>query len=216
MADFDINRFDQFQNTDTHVYVYLRVSTLMQSTDGQLKEVYEWCEKNRLYPPAKNIYIDEGISGKVEISKRKIGIIAEMSKKGDIIIVPEMSRLGRTMSEVNSLLHDLVTKKKVVIYDIKNNLKLDGSFQSSIMAMLFSMCAEMERTLISERVKKGMARDKVKENLKKRKPRTKNKLDGKEDDIKKMLDEGKSKPEISKLMGCHNAQLHKFCRIKNL
>ena len=34
------------------------------------------------------------------------------------------------------------------------------------MAMLFSMCAQMERQLTSERTKKGMQTEKCKENLK--------------------------------------------------
>lgn len=212
----DKSKFDEFPDKDMGTYIYLRVSTDKQSIEGQLKEVYEWCLKNRVYPPSKNIFIDEAVSGKIKWEERKFKEIVDVAKKGDQIIVPELSRIGRNMTEIQSLIHTLVVEKKIIIHDIKNNLKLDGSFQSSIMAMLFSMCAQMERQLISERTKKGMQTEKVKENLRKRKPRFKNKLDGKEEEVKKMLEEGKSKPEIAKHCGVHNAQLHKFIKIKKI
>ncbi|RTL06748.1 hypothetical protein EKK58_04400 [Candidatus Dependentiae bacterium] len=212
----NINLFDTFPSKDNGVYVYLRVSTDKQSTDGQLKEVYEYCLKNRLYPPSINIFVDEAVSGKIDWAKRKLNDIVVKLQKGDVIIVPELSRLGRDMMSINSLLNDLICNKKITIIDIKNNLKLDGSFQSSIMAMIISMCAQMERELTRERVKKGMATAQCKENLKKRKPKQKNKLNGKEEEIKKLLSENKTKPEISKLLNVHNAQLHKFIKDKNI
>ena len=213
---FDINKFDNFPSVDLGTYIYLRVSTEKQSTDGQLKEVHEYCERNRLYPPANNIFIDHGVSGKINWKERKLFDIVQKLEKKNVLIVPELSRLGRNMTEIQSLIHILVIEKKVMIHDIKNNLKLDGSFQSSVMAMLFSMCAEMERTLISERVKKGMSRDQVKENLKKRQPRFRNKLDGKEDEITDLLKRNTPKTEISKALNVHNAQLHKFIKDKNI
>lgn len=212
----NVAKFDEFPDKDNGTYVYVRVSTDRQSTEGQLLEVYEWCLKNRIYPPSKNIFIDEAVSGKIKWEERKFNDIVNLLKKGDQIIVPELSRIGRNMTEIQSLMHILVVEKKIVIHDIKNNLKLDGSFQSSIMAMLFSMCAQMERQLISERTKRGMKTEKVKENLKKRRPRFRNKCHGHEEDIKKMLSEGKSKPEIAKLCGVHNAQLHKFIKVNKL
>lgn len=206
--------FDAFPVKDEGVYVYVRVSTSKQNVAGQIKEVYDWCVKNRLYPKGDNIYIDEAISGKITWKDRKVGEIVAKANKHDTIIVPELSRLGRNMLEINGLINQLVSEKKIIIIDIKNNLKLDGSFQSSIMAMILSMCAQMERELTAERVKKGMKTDKCIRNMKTRKPRTKNKLDGKEDEIKRLLAEGIRRPVIATQLGVHNAQLHKFIRDK--
>jgi putative DNA-invertase from lambdoid prophage Rac len=216
MANFDINKFDEFPNQDNGTYIYLRVSTDKQSTDGQLKEVYEYCKKNRIYPPCKNIFIDEAVSGKINWKERKLNDIVEKVIKGDIIIVPELSRLGRNMMEIQSLINDLACIKKIIIIDIKNNLRLDGSFQSSIMAMILSMCAQMERELTAERVRKGMKTDKCKENLKNRRPRFRNKLDGKEQEIKESLKNNLSIPDIAKTFKVHNAQLHKFIKDKKI
>lgn len=210
------NEFDGFISHDNDIFVYLRVSTIKQSVEGQLLEVLNYCKKNRVYPPYKNIFIDEAISGAKDWQKRKLNEIVDMAKKGDTIIVPELSRLGRDMMSINGLINDLVNVKKITIIDIKNNLKLDGSFQSSIMSVIMNICSQMERELIRTRVKSGMKTDACKEKMKNRKPRFKNKLDGKEEDIKKMLKEDVSKPDISKSLGVHLAQLHKFIKDKNI
>ena len=66
-----IKIFDGFKQQYDNVYV--RVSTNLQSIDNQLLEVYNYCDKERIYPPKKNIYYDEGISGyKVYRKDRKI------------------------------------------------------------------------------------------------------------------------------------------------
>ena len=213
----EIELFNKFPSVDDGTFIYLRVSTHKQSIAGKLKEVYDYCLKNRMYPPSKNIYIDEAVSGKINWKERKLNTIVEKCiEKGNIIIVPELSRLGRNMMEIQSLLHDLISNRKIIIIDIKNNLKLDGSFQSSIMAMILSMCAQMERELTAERVRKGMQTAVCKINMKNRRPRFRNKLDGKEEVIKELLKKEKTKPEISVLLGIHNAQLHKFIKDKNI
>jgi DNA invertase Pin-like site-specific DNA recombinase len=184
-----ISDFDKFQNIDNHVFVYIRVSTGKQDINNQLNEVYNYCNKERIYPPSKNISIDEGISGKVSWKERKVFNIVDKAKKNDIIIVPEISRLGRNMNEVNEIIA-ICDNKKVIIVDIKNKIKLDGTFQSSIMANLHSMFAQMERQLISERTKQGLLVAKQKGHLTGRRRGVKtSKLDDKIDVIKNMLEE---------------------------
>lgn len=212
-----IDKFDEFPAKDNHVYCYLRVSTDKQNIDSQIKEIYDYCIKERLYPPKDNIYCDEAVSGfKVKWENRKLKLIYDKLKKGDILIIPELSRLGRKMGEINALLHDLSSNKKIIVIDIKNNLKLDGSLQSQIMSSIFNIASELERNLISERTKKGMATDRVKEKLKTRKTKQNNKLNGKEEEIKEMIKNGIPKINISKKLGVHNAQLYKFIKNKNL
>jgi DNA invertase Pin-like site-specific DNA recombinase len=59
------------------------------------------------------------------------------------------------MNEVNGIIA-ICDQKKVMINDIKNKIKLAGSFQSSITESLHSMFAQMEGQLISERTKQGL------------------------------------------------------------
>jgi DNA invertase Pin-like site-specific DNA recombinase len=107
----------------------------------------------------------KGFRVKFRGKKEKYLILLIIQKKNDIIIVPEISRLGRNMNEVNQLI-GICGEKKVIIIDIKNNLKLDGSFQTSIMANLYTIFSQMERQLISERTKQGLQIAKQKGHLK--------------------------------------------------
>jgi putative DNA-invertase from lambdoid prophage Rac len=211
-----IHDFDLFHDTDFHIFVYIRVSTGKQDVASQINEVYSYCEKERLYPPSKNIFVDEGISGTVSWRDRKIFNIVENSKKEDIIIVPEISRLGRNMNEVNQLI-GICIEKKVKIIDIKNKLKLDGSFQSSIMATLYTIFSQMERQLISERTKQGLIIASNKGHLKGRKRGIKkNKLDGKDEEIIKLIKEENSIRGIAKILNVNHSQLLKYIKDKSI
>lgn len=211
-----VNDFDTFPDTDKHIYVYLRISTDKQTCNSQLNEVYKYCIRERLYPPSNNVVIDEGVSGKIDWKERKISNIIDITKKDDIIIIPEISRLGRNMNEVNEII-GICGRKKVNIYDIKNKLKLDGSFQNSIMANLYTIFSQMERQLISERTKQGMLIAKQKGHLNgRRRGIRKNRLDGKDDLIKSMLIDKKPIRHIAKEFNVKHPQLLKYIKDKNI
>lgn len=71
-------------------------------------------------------------------------------QSGDAIIVAELSRLGRSMLECMEILA-LATRKGIRVYSVKGSWQLDDSIQSKIIALAFSMAAEIERDLISQR-----------------------------------------------------------------
>ena len=68
---------------------------------------------------------------------RKIKQIIDDLSKGDRLIVPEFSRLGRSMLEIMEML-SILKDKEVNVYAVKGNWELNGSSQSKIMAMVFS------------------------------------------------------------------------------
>ncbi len=94
-------------------------------------------------------FVKEKVSGKVSWRKRKIADILETAQKGDNIIVSELSRLGRSMLECMEIL-SIATQKGVNLYAVKGDWQLNNSIQSKIIAMAFSMAAEIERDLISK------------------------------------------------------------------
>jgi len=100
-------------------------------------------------------FVEEIVSGKVSWRKRKIAEVLEQLKAGDSIIVSELSRLGRSMLECMEIL-SVSLQKGVHIYAVKGNWKLDNSIQSKIIAMAFSMAAEIERDLISSRTTEAL------------------------------------------------------------
>ena len=97
-------------------------------------------------------FVEEKVSGTVPWKKRKIADIVDQLTEGDLLIVSELSRIGRSMLEIMQVLSTSL-EKGVNVYAVKGNWKLDNSIQSKIIAVVFSMAAEIERELISRRTR---------------------------------------------------------------
>ena len=146
-------------------------------------------------------FVEEKISGKKSWKERKIkGIIDELDK-GDRLIVPEMSRLGRSMLEIMEIL-SIAKQKDISIFDIKNGWELNGSIQSKVFAMAFSIASEIERDLISKRTKQGLRAARAKGKLLGQpKGPGKSKLDPFKEDIIALLRNGSTKALVAKRYG---------------
>ncbi|RTK93496.1 resolvase, partial [Candidatus Saccharibacteria bacterium] len=122
---------------------YLRISTVDQDIEKNKSDILKLANEKRL---GYVEFIEEQISGKVSWRNRKIFAIINEAKKDDVIIVSELSRLGRSMLEIMEIL-SIATQKQLKIYSVKGDWHLDGSIQSKVMAMVFSMASEIERDL---------------------------------------------------------------------
>ena len=82
---------------------------------------------------------------------------------GDRLLVSELSRLGRSLSQVIQIVETLV-RRKIRFIAIKEAIEFDGKqdLQTKVMIALFRLFAEVERDLISERTKEGLAAAKAK------------------------------------------------------
>jgi len=67
-------------------------------------------------------------------------------KKGDKLIVSELSRLARSMRETHNIVHD-IAKRKAELHVIKQNLVTKGTndLSTKIYINSFAMAAEIER-----------------------------------------------------------------------
>ena len=146
----------------------------------------------------KVVFVEEVVSGKVSWRKRKIAEILDGLKSGDSIIVSELSRLGRSMLECMEIL-SVSLEKGVHVYAVKGNWKLDNSIQSKIIAMAFSMAAEIERDLISSRTTEALRHRKAQGMKLGRPPGPgKSKLDQYRPEIEALLANGSSKRFIAR------------------
>jgi len=136
------------------VYGYIRVSTDKQSVDNQRFEIKKFCSKNNIIIDQ---WIEETISGTKLPEKRLLGSLLDNAKPNDLIICSELSRLGRNMFMIMSILYHF-TLNGVKIWTIKDNYKLGNNIQAKIMAFAFGLAAEIERDLISQRTKEALAR----------------------------------------------------------
>jgi DNA invertase Pin-like site-specific DNA recombinase len=191
------------------IYGYIRVSTDRQTVENQRFEINEFCKRNNI---AVGKWIEETISGTKEVEKRKLGGLLESLKKNDILICAELSRLGRNLLMIMSILN-VCMEKEVEVWTIKDNYRLGSDISSKVLAFAFGLSAEIERNLISQRTKEALARMKS-EGIHIGRPRGAKskevKLTGKEEQIQKLLKQNVSKVKIAKQLGVHRSTLRRF------
>jgi DNA invertase Pin-like site-specific DNA recombinase len=190
---------------------YLRVSTGAQDLENQQLGILQFANGHKW-----NVeFVEETVSGRVSYKDRELGKIVKDLKKDDVLIVSELSRLGRSMLEIISLLCEL-SDKGVKVYAIKGNHKVDNSIQSKVMTMVLCMAAEIEKELISQRTKEALQRKKL-EGVKLGRPKGipgKSKLDGKEAELKKLLEKGVGIASLAKIYDCAWPTMNNFIKKK--
>ncbi len=197
------------------IYGYLRVSTDKQTLENQKFEINNFCEKEHI---KIDKWITETISGTKDFEKRKLGKLLKKLRKEDILICSEISRLGRNLLQIMTILN-ICMKKEAQVWTIKDNYRLGVDIQSKVLAFAFSLSAEIERNLISQRTKEALAR--LKANGKKlgRVSGSKNKkhiLDGKEQSVLQLIHNGVSKIQVAKIHEVSVFTIYQFLKNKDL
>ncbi len=196
-------------------YGYIRVSTDKQTTKNQKFEI-----KN--FSKAKDIIIDEWIEEKISSTKkldeRQFGHLLKRMKRGDILIVSELSRMGRNLMQIMKILHDCM-EKDIQVFTCKENYELGNNINSKVLAFAFGLSAEIERNLISQRTKEALARKKAEGVILGRPIGSKStslKLTGKEEEIKRLLKKKVSYSAIGRILNVHRLTVTSFIKENNL
>lgn len=144
----------------SRIYGYCRVSTGVQTTENQRKEILD-------YAHTKKMTIDKIVEIEVSSTKNKkerlIDETLEQLQKGDILIVTKLDRLGRSTIEVLQIIED-IKNKGIQLHIIKDGIVVDGNDTSPINQMIITLLtgfAQMERSFISERTKSALAQRKA-------------------------------------------------------
>lgn len=138
------------------VIAYLRVSTEKQFLENQQEEIIRFAEKNGL--DIDRWYM-ETVSGKVSSKERKLAGLLNRMKRGDCLIVTEISRLSRTLLEIMTILNSCL-KRGIVLYSTKEGYVFQNDINSKVLGFAFGLMAEIERNLISMRTKEALERRK--------------------------------------------------------
>lgn len=111
----------------------------------------------------------------------------------------------------------IATQKQLKIYSVKGDWHLDGSIQSKVMAMVFSMASEIERDLISSRTKEAL-RFKKENGIKLGRPKGpgKSKLDKFKPEIEALLSNGSTQKFIANRYNTTEANLYNWMKRHNL
>lgn len=194
---------------------FLRVSTLEQDTEKNKIDILQFANKMKL----GNVdFIEEHASGKINYKERKLGALLDDMQKGDVLIVPELSRIARSITQILEVIK--TTKDKgIILYSLKENFNnTDESISSTVTSTIFALVAQIERELISLRTREALhARKAQGIKLGRPKGKGKSKLDKHKDDILKMLSYRVPKTLIAKQYGTSVGNLYNFiARIKKV
>lgn len=195
------------------IYGYIRVSSDKQTTKNQEFEIGKFAAEKGI---EIDEWIEETISAIKKLEIRKFGQLMNRLKEGDIIIATELSRLGRNLMQIMSILH-FCMNNGVKIFTTKEHYELGDNINSKVLAFAFGLSAEIERNLISQRTKEALARVRA-EGKRLGRPigsfSQRTKLTGKENQIKKMLSMNISKNKLSRIFGVHRLTMYSFIKNK--
>jgi DNA invertase Pin-like site-specific DNA recombinase len=224
------------------IYAYLRGSINSIDTENQKYEILNYCNTYKITSDTPIKFIEDIASGTVEWREREIGKILDESakeeeilkkadsrkrgqeqerieplKKGDLLLVTEFSRLGRTVLQVLEILK-VAAAKGISIRVTKSNIIVDNTIYSTIISTVFGLAAEIEKDFISRRTIEALAKRKA-EGVKLGRPKGQSellKLDAHKEKIVEYLKKGINKRAISKLIECSPATLYKWMKRRRL
>ncbi|MDE7069869.1 MAG: recombinase family protein [Alistipes sp.] len=132
---------------------YLRVSTEKQTLANQQNEIEKFaaCRELRV-----DRWVTEVVSGKKRERERKLGIVLRRLRPGDTLIVTELSRLSRTLTDIMAIVGDLL-RRGIRLYSTKDRYYFDDTINSKVLCFAFGLVAEIERNLISMRTREALA-----------------------------------------------------------
>ena len=209
-------RNHDFADSPTKAVAYLRVSTGQQDAGAQRLAILEHARRQGF---RIDEFIEATASTRADAKRRRLDKLMGSLEPGDRLVVSELSRLGRSLGEVVSLL-DAIAKASVAFASVKEKIRLEGlqDLQTKIMTTLFALFAEVERELISERTREGLAKAQASG---KTLGRSKgalgaSRLDGREDEIRRFLDLDVPKKSIARITGVSRPTLYNFIATRGL
>lgn len=198
------------------IYGYMRVSTDKQDAANQLAAIHNYVNSHAsLANMGKIEFISETISSRK--TDRAIFQLIDRLVPGDDLVIFELSRLGRSMAELESI-RVKIAEKGTTIHAISQNLTItpDGS-DISTKALIFALeiSAQIERQMISDRTKNALQARKSK-GLPMGRPAGLSKLDARSEEIKGYLAKGLNLTAISKLIDCNRQTLANWLETKGI
>ena len=195
---------------------YLRVSTPQQDAGSQRLAILEYARKHGLQI---DDFVEATARGQASVKHRQLDELFGILNRGDRLVVSELSRLGRSLGQIVTVL-DSFAKAGIALIAIKESIRVQGKqdIQTKVMTTLFALFAEVERDLISERTREGLAKARASG---KTLGRPKGSLgvsrpDGKEDEIRQFIELGVSKSAIARITGVSRQTLYHFIRTRGI
>ena len=135
------------------VYAYYRYSTGKQTEMQQEHRVREYCASRGI--KIDMVVMDKAVSGAVSIENRNLADLIGKMKPGDTLIVSEVSRISRSISDFCEFILVAMPKLKARLIVCSMGLDIDCANMSGMtqmQLMMFSCFAQIERELITDRI----------------------------------------------------------------
>ena len=140
---------------------YIRVSTDKQDLEKQRHLLLDYAQRNQL---VVNEFIHAEASSRKDTKDRRIDELLTKLTKGDMLLVAELSRLGRNMLETLNIINELSQNGVSIVFIRQPELSTIGTHTKLLLA-IYSYFAEAEREYISMRTKQGLAAARAKGKL---------------------------------------------------
>jgi len=191
------------------VYAFVRVSTLKQLTQNQEYGILKFADERKL---SIDEWVRETVSGTKKSQDRKLGPLIDQLQPGDILIIGEVSRLGRNSLDTFIALQRII-EKNVRLFSIKEGYEFKADLASEVMAFCFSVAARIERDRISNRSSEAAQMRKAK-GMKLGRPvgsrNVSSKLNGKEEEVKKLVNKKVPTTVIARMLEVDRRTVKKF------
>lgn len=140
---------------------YIRVSTDKQDLENQRHFLLDYAQRNQLLVSE---FIHAEASSRKDTKDRRIDELLAKLTQGDMLLVAELSRLGRNMLETLNIINELSQNGVSIVFIRQPELSTIGTHTKLLLA-IYSYFAESEREYISMRTKQGLAAARAKGKL---------------------------------------------------
>jgi DNA invertase Pin-like site-specific DNA recombinase len=195
------------------IYAYMRVSTSQQTLANQHYALLQFADQRAWH-------IDQWITetGSGPTTERRLGSLLDQLRAQDILLVTELSRLGRRLMDIMPLLARLL-EQRVTVICIKEGLEMGDSLNAKVLAFAFGLAAELERSLLALRTREALARRRQAGQPIGR-PRgrlsTQTKLTGRDEEIQLLLQKQVAVSAIARIMGVHRTTMASYITSRHL
>ena len=194
------------------VIAYLRVTIDKQHLERQKDEITRYASANGL---EISKWITDIVDGKRKESEPTLFRVLDRMKKGDKVIITDIARFGRTLSEVMTLWSKCMTLG-VHVYSINDRYLLDDSLNTEVVSTTCNLVSEIEHHLMSVRTKEALNHKKEKEGLQLGRPKgtdaKQSLLDANKDEVMNMLERGDTVVMICKHFNVSRNTYYQFKR----
>lgn len=144
-------------------YIYIRCSTDKQDYMQQMHTIQDYFSRNGISQDIIKAIYSEKVSGTIKHTERKLSVLLSECKAGDTIYVSELSRLGRSMSDLFAIVTE-ACDNKITIIQCKDGSQIENNSIGG-KALLFALGLAAEIEVANTRQRTQSAIDSIKEKI---------------------------------------------------